>query len=66
MSRTSQPYCGTPLKRVMYAEGQSKRSIEFRIKDLQHRIAECRRFYPWPALIESFEQDIERLRAMLT
>ena len=66
MSRTSQPYIGSPLRKVMRAEGQSQRSVEFRIRALEDRIAECKRYYPWPALIESLTEDIEHLKGMLT
>lgn len=32
---------------------------------MEKRIEGCKRFYPWPALIESFERDIEVLRQRL-
>lgn len=32
---------------------------------IEQRVEGCKRFYPWPALIESFERDIEVLRQRL-
>lgn len=29
---------------------------------LRHALADCRRFYPWPALEQSILRDIERLK----
>lgn len=32
---------------------------------LQARVAECERFYPWPALADSWRADIKELQARL-
>ena len=40
-------------------------SIRRTITLLQARIAECERFYPWPALADSFKADIALLQARL-
>lgn len=34
------------------------------ISRVEHRIAECKRFYPWPALVASFEKSLLELRAL--
>jgi hypothetical protein len=53
----------TTLKRI--EKRMSVTSIRRVLLILQNRIDECRRFYPWPALIESLEADKARLIARL-
>lgn len=43
----------------------AKKEIGNTIASLENRILDCECFYPWPALIESYRQDIEFLRARL-
>lgn len=40
-------------------------SIRRTITLLEARVAECERFYPWPALVDSFKADIALLQARL-
>ena len=40
-------------------------AIKRTITTLECRIDECKRFYPWPALADSWVQDIALLRARL-
>ncbi len=49
----------------MVDEGVDRGAMKRTITILQNRIDECRRFYPWPALIESLERDKARLIARL-
>jgi hypothetical protein len=44
---------------------QSRTAILRRIDALNFQIDQCLRFYPWPALIESFQRDIKALQALL-
>lgn len=41
------------------------RVIQLAILRIENNIAECERFYPWPALIQSWKADIEQLKAAL-
>lgn len=44
---------------------KTRKEIISTIAGLENRIVDCERFYRWPALIESYKQDIEFLRARL-
>ena len=41
-------------------------SIKRTISTLQLRVEECERFYPWPALADSWREDITMLRGLLS
>jgi hypothetical protein len=48
------------------AEGKmTKRRARSMSRVIRDRIADCERFYPWPALVESLQRDIERLKVYL-
>ena len=40
-------------------------SIKRTISTLQFRVDECERFYPWPALADSWREDIAVMQARL-
>lgn len=43
-------------------EGQIRRTIEM----LAYHVENCQQFYPWPALADSWREDITMLRGLLS
>lgn len=47
---------------LLIESNPTRAEINRRVAMLENRIAQVDRFYPWPALSESLEEDIKRLR----
>lgn len=41
----------------------TRRRPDVAAKILRHMIADCELMYPWPALVESWRRDVEKLEA---
>lgn len=52
-------------ERKVIARTDTKVTVKRTLTILQNRIAECERFYPWPALVSSLRADVTLLQDRL-